>query len=353
MSRCASTRRLLDAVFTDVGLTRDQAEHVASCAECARAFALQRRFDAGLESVGRDLATERVGSVHDLIGVSNQKGRSAVSWRNGFIGAAAVAVILLAVTVASVLGDGSLGSDVGRVFGLALDRSEAAQAFGIPADAVVMVGGDAVGLRVLEEGDSASFELLLMEAEEREVRNLYQHRIDIPPDSGGIFTQPVRCAGLLERDLYAIMGMGWPSPRARAHAVVSGVSGETAVFETMTDRAAVLFVAEGDAVDRDTVYRLRVGGGESTGPLEDTAVNCAQPATATCGEWGNWAVGTQASITKWLTEARFAEVRISQQLPADASEAEVVSAAVSSIDKNCEMSPAGMRLTEIVEQLYD
>lgn len=359
MSRCATTRSLLDAVFAEIDLTRDQAGHVATCAECARALALLRRFDADLESVGRDLAPERVGSVHDLIRVGIPKEGSTVSWRNGFIGVAAVAVVLLAVTVASVLGDRSLGSDVGRLLGLALDRSEAARAFGIPDDAVVMVGGDAVGLRVANDADSARFQLLLMTADQREVRQVYESTLEVPPRTAGIFDQPVRCFGVLERDFYALIGMAWPAEREQVD--VGGVSGEVAAFvvrgQGEEGRVAVLFVAPADGVDEQSRYRMRiggtVGGGESSGTLVEVAIDCAQPATATCGDWAQWAPDTRASMTQWLTETRLEAVRAAQQLRDDASEVEIVTAAVSSIDKNCQMSPAERRLTDVVERLYD
>lgn len=317
-----------------------------------------RRFEADLRSTGRDLAPERAGHVHDLTGVSIPKGGRTVSWRNGLIGVAAAAVVLLAIAAAAMLGDRSVGSDVGRVFGLGMNRSEAAEAFGIPENAVVLVGGDAVGLRVRETGASATLELLVIAASDRRVRQVYEGRVDIPPRSGGVDFQPVRCFGLLERDVYAIIALGWPIPDragvSSAGAGIGGITGEHVVFETPNDRTALLFVAEAEDVAADSSFLMDMGGGMmGSGSLEDEgAVNCAQPATATCGDWSEWADGTRASMTAWLTETRLDAVRTAQHMPANATDAEVVDFAVASIDKSCR-GDSDTRLSEIAARLYD
>ena len=361
MSRCATTPSLLDVRFAEVDLTRDQAAHVAACAECVRAFALLRRFDAGLESIGHDLAPERVGDVRELMRVTVPEEGSTVSWRRGLIGVAAVAVVLLAIVGVSALGERPLGAEVGRVLGLGIDRSEAAEAFGIPEHAVVIVDDDAVGLRVSGDAAATTFELLVMEADERQVRQVHEQRLEIRPTSAGMFTQPVRCFGVLERDIYAMIGMAWPAEHEQVE--VGGVSGEVAAFTVRGQgdegRAAVLLVAPADEIDDESVFNLRiggtVGGGRSTGPIGHEAVDCAQPATATCGDWANWAVGggTRVSMTQWLTESRLEAVRTAQQMPPNSTEAEIVNAAVSSIDKICQGSQPEERLTDIVERLYD
>jgi len=355
MSRCATTPSVLEARFAEVDLTRDQAAHVAACAECARAFALLRRFDADLESIGHDLAPERAGDVRELMRMAVPEEGSTVSWHRGLIGVAAVAVVLIVVTGALFLGDRSFGADVGRVFGLGMDRSEAAAALGLPEDAVVMVGGDAVGLRVREGGASATLELLVVEASDRRVRQVYEDQLDIRPDSGGVYLQPVRCFGLLEEDVHAIMALGWSSGLTLevGRAGIGGIPGRHVVFETSNDRTALLFVADAESVAADNSYLLDMGTGAASGTIEDHEENCAQPATAACGDWSEWSAGTRASMTEWLTETRLDAVRVAQQMPPNSTEAEVVDAAVSSIDKNCQGSPPDMRLMQVVERLYD
>ncbi len=359
MSRCAATRSLLDAQFAEIDLTRDQAAHLSACAECARAMALLRRFDRDLASVGRDLAPERAGSLHELIQVTVPKEGETVSWRTGFIGVAASAIVVLAVLGASALGERFAGTDIEGVFSQPLDRSEAAAAFALPENAVVMVGGDAVGLRVTGDATSARLELLLISAAQREVRQVFEQTVDLLPGGGGMSTQPVRCFDVLERDVYALIGMAWPAGRQRVGII--GASGETATFVVRDhgeeDRLVTLFVADAAEVNEDSNFALQnsgdAGGILATGPLMRGSVDCAQPGTAACRDWERWQPATRASLTEWLVETRLEAVRTSQQLRADATEREIVDAAVGSIDKNCQGSPPDTMLTDIVLRLYD
>lgn len=353
MSRCARTEQLLDAAFAGVDLTRRQAKHLAACAECARALALLRRFDSRLGAVGRQVAPERLGAIHDLIGVSIPREGDTVSWRNGLMSVAGIAALLLAVLVTSGLGEGWPGGNIGRVLGLRLHSAEAASAFRIPEDAVVIVGDDAVGLRIRDLGNAATFELLLMDATDRRVRQVYETELRVPADSAGMFSQAVRCLGVLEGDVYALVAMGWPGPQVGSSAVVGGPSGQLAEFRTSGGRLGAVFVADADAVGDETVIHLRIGGGESRSTLGHDAVECAQPATATCRDWEQWETGTRASLTEWLVETRLEPVRTVQHLPANATDGEVVNAAVGSIDKSCQGSPADRRLADVVERLYD
>ena len=357
MSRCATTASLLDAAFGGRDLTRDEAAHAQACPECAHALALQRRFDSDLGAVAQDLAPVHAGPIHELIDLVPSKEKSIVTWRSGFIGAAAVAGIVVAVVITSFVGDGSAFRDVGRILGLRVDTAEAAAAFGVSEEAVVSVGRDALGLKIEDRGNSAQLHLLLLDSEDRKVRQLYEQRLDIPPGSGGLFTEPVRCFGVMDRDLYVIVAMGWPAPGARAHAAVGGIDAEAAEvadFGTVGGRVGALLAADADSVDPErTRITLRIGGGESRNPLAHLSADCAEPSTATCGRWSSWSPATRESVTEWLVETRLEAVRSAQQLPSTTPEDEIVAAATSSIDKNCQGSGPDTRLTEIVERLYD
>lgn len=96
MSRCPETDVLLDSVFAAMELTRSQASHVASCAECAHALSQARRFDTGLERIGLDLSPEPVLPAADLLAAepSYSKGGRLVRVRRGLVGGAAAVVLI-------------------------------------------------------------------------------------------------------------------------------------------------------------------------------------------------------------------------------------------------------------------
>lgn len=98
MSRCRRTDELLDVVFSGVGLTRSQADHLGSCSECARTLALAGRFDSELRGVGAELVPEPAASYETPSGppATIPKGGHGM-WRGGLLAATAVAVIALAV----------------------------------------------------------------------------------------------------------------------------------------------------------------------------------------------------------------------------------------------------------------
>ena len=355
MSRCANTHAMLEAAFAERDLTRDEAAHVAACAECAHALALQRRFDSDLGAIAQDLAPVHAGPIDQLIDLAPPNEKSIVSWRSGFIGAAAVAVVLVVVAMPSLIGGAGTGSSLARLLGLPVEVPEAARAFGISEAAVLTVGDDAIGLDIDETPGTADVKVLVMSAQDRKVREVYEQELTVLPGSNGLFSRTVECFGVTDRDLYAVVAMYWPMGRV-PWVSVEGVEGHLAEFETRGGRGGGLFVAYADEVDPHALVRVQLGtGGPPPAPLveDEFVAQCASPSTATCGQWADWQPSTRQSITRWLVEDRLESARTSQQLPPGASEDEIVTAATSSVDKNCQFSAPDLPLTRIVERLYD
>lgn len=113
MTRCRQTDALLDAAFAGLDLTRPQADHPATCAECAHALAQLRRFDGELDRIGHELAPEPLLPTVDLAAVSPAaEARPVVVTRRGLL---AVTVGVLAIGV--MLGGGQwLSEAVGVPF---------------------------------------------------------------------------------------------------------------------------------------------------------------------------------------------------------------------------------------------
>lgn len=99
MSRCRRTGAVLDIVLAGEGLTSGESDHAATCAECAHALALARRFDGELRRVSDDLAT-------DPTTWARQKGGRHV-WRGALLAGTVVVAISLAVVGVQVWRDGS------------------------------------------------------------------------------------------------------------------------------------------------------------------------------------------------------------------------------------------------------
>ena len=102
MSRCHQTDALLDATFAGSDLTRQQAAHVAHCAECARALSDTRRFDAALARVGLDLSPALAPSATEVLaadGSHTKEGRLMMTVRRGLISSVAGAVVIGSILI--------------------------------------------------------------------------------------------------------------------------------------------------------------------------------------------------------------------------------------------------------------
>lgn len=66
MSRCSQTDSILQMIFADRDLTRDQMAHAALCAACAHAVAEARRFDRAMWLVGSEVTEEALPAAHTL-----------------------------------------------------------------------------------------------------------------------------------------------------------------------------------------------------------------------------------------------------------------------------------------------
>jgi hypothetical protein len=107
MSRCARTDAILEATFSGAGLSTNEADHAAVCAECARALAGARRFDRELHLVGSELVPEPMppGTVTATHGATIREG-APMSRRIAIIAGVAAAA-LAAVLVGTVEWGGS------------------------------------------------------------------------------------------------------------------------------------------------------------------------------------------------------------------------------------------------------
>ena len=76
-------------------------------------------------------------------------------------------------------------------------------------------------------------------------------------------------------------------------------------------------------------------------------------ADATCVDWSELSAERQLHVIEELVAHLLEEVRIAQQLGADATYPEIAVAAQSSLSKVCEGAGPMHRLVDIVDQLYD
>ena len=78
-----------------------------------------------------------------------------------------------------------------------------------------------------------------------------------------------------------------------------------------------------------------------------------EPLARTCGQWQELEIAAQVTTAEALVADRLEAARSVQQLPADATRAEIVGAARSSIDKVCELGRRPARpLAGVVAALY-
>ncbi|MGH2380322.1 MAG: hypothetical protein ACRDG7_03760 [Candidatus Limnocylindria bacterium] len=140
MSRCRQTDALLDATFAGIELTRAQAEHVVSCADCAVAMAQLRRFDIGLTEAVAEIAGEPLPSTAGL-GVANalEGGQPMPQSRMRALAAvSAVGVLVVAV----VLGVGTLAP---QLFGTPDDTAASPDQVNAWLDAAVVAAVESGG----------------------------------------------------------------------------------------------------------------------------------------------------------------------------------------------------------------
>jgi hypothetical protein len=108
MSRCTSTDAILEAIFTETGLSRTQAAHVAECGTCARDVAAARRFGVELNR-----AADLIVADAEADGVLRHPApamRGGMTMRQLLAVAAIVAVV--AITAASYMSGRWIGSFV-------------------------------------------------------------------------------------------------------------------------------------------------------------------------------------------------------------------------------------------------
>ncbi|MGH2444632.1 MAG: hypothetical protein ACRDGD_01110 [Candidatus Limnocylindria bacterium] len=134
MSRCRQTDALLDATFAGIEISRAQADHAASCTDCARALSQHRRFENELGRVGVELSPEPMPPASEVAtavtAVTVKPGvRFMSSRRNLLVAGAGAAVLAVAVFLGgqwlgSTLGDrGGVGGIAPQALNAWLDRA--------------------------------------------------------------------------------------------------------------------------------------------------------------------------------------------------------------------------------------
>lgn len=110
MSRCSQTAPIVDSLFSGLDLTASQESHAGSCADCARATSLARRFERELGSVSRELSPDMMPAFAQADWGTRISIARPARGRQLWLGLAAAIAAAVAIVVILPAGNSALGS---------------------------------------------------------------------------------------------------------------------------------------------------------------------------------------------------------------------------------------------------